>query len=62
MKAGQQYNNGTDIFTIKAVNDTGIKVTAVRESDGAEVVFDWEGLRGFVQRYRSKVSIGVLVA
>jgi len=62
MKAGQQYNNGADTFTIKAVSKQGIKVTAIRESDGAEVVFDWEGMRGFIQRYSKKVSLGVLVA
>jgi hypothetical protein len=62
MKAGQQYNNGSETYTIKRVSKTGIKVTAERESDGAEVVFDWEGLRGFIQRYGRNVQLGVLVA
>jgi hypothetical protein len=62
MKAGQQYNNGSETYTIKRVSKTGIKVTADRESDGAEVVFDFTPHRGFIQRFTSTVQLGVLVA
>jgi hypothetical protein len=62
MKVGQQYNNGDETYTVKKVSDTGIKVTAERHSDGTEIVFDWEGLRGFVQRYSNRVSLGNLVS
>jgi hypothetical protein len=61
MHKGQRYTNGIETYKIKAVSRTGIKVTTERESDGAEVVFDWAASRGFIQRYTSTVSLGILV-
>jgi hypothetical protein len=61
MKKGQRYTNGEETYLLKSVSKKGIKLTAERESDGAVVVFDWEGLRGFVQRYAKSVTLGTRI-
>ena len=61
MHKGQRYTNGVDTFKITAVSKQGIKVTTERESDGAKMVFDWEGARGFVYRFDHKLPMGVLI-
>jgi hypothetical protein len=61
MKKGQRYTNGEETYLVKSVSKKGIKLIAERESDGAEVVFDFEGPRGFVQRYARSVILGNLI-